>query len=103
MEVKKNIKFEPKKITTDICLEYNNLCEVIKGLEKKKEEIRASILYAFPEGGFVETYKIDVAESLRRNFKLDKAKSAVSESTWVTVYEPFIELSSVTKLTVKKI
>lgn len=99
----KALKIELKDITKETLSEYLKLSEVIKTLEKKKDELRSSILYAYPSGGTVENYMIFIDQQDRRSFPLDEVKAKVDEDQWTKVYAPFIKISTSTKLTVKKI
>lgn len=88
-----NIRIKTKEITSEMVKEYMYTNDVIKALEKKKEELRASILHAFPNGGYVGNYKIDIKiENGRRSFKFDDAKAVVDDDTWNRVFKPFIKL-----------
>ena len=101
----KTIRIRTKEITELMVQEYLGISQVIKDLEKKKEDLRASILYAYPEGGYVGDFKIDIKEENgRRSFKFDDAKAAVDDTTWMKVYAPFIKVGdAIRKLIITKV
>lgn len=103
--IKDSLKLKPRVITEDMVTEYLSISEVIKDLEKKKDELKKCILFAYPEGGDVGDYKVCIKEENgRRSFKFDDAKASVSETTWAEVFLPFIKLGeTIKKLNIIKI
>lgn len=101
----KSIVVKTKEITEVMVQEYLAIADVMKNLEKKKEELRASILYAYPNGGYIGEYKVDVKEEAgRRSFKFDDAKAAVEFDTWNKVFIPFIKIGeTIRKLIITKV
>ena len=98
----KAIKFKPRQVTEEMIKDYLNLNEVIKDLEKKKDEIRSSIMYTYPEGGVLSNFLIFIETQTRRSFPLDEVKAKVDELSWAKIYEPFIKITPVTKLIIKQ-
>jgi len=98
--MKQSIKLE-KIITEGVVAEYLNICNTVRELEKRKNELRESVLQAYPEGGSLGRYLIFIEELSRRSFPLDQVKSRVSDEAWSKLYEPYISISMYSKLTIK--
>lgn len=98
------IKLETREITEETLNEYLNLTQQIKELESKKEDLKRAILFTYPKGADVGTFKITVKEEAgRRTFKFDDAKAATTEENFNSVYAPFIKVGeAIRKLIVTK-
>lgn len=98
------IKLETREITPETVTEYVTLTATIKELEAKKEDLKRAILFAYPNGGDVGTYKITIKEEAgRRSFKFDDAKASVDADTYINVFAPFIKVGeNIKKLIVTK-
>lgn len=104
MYMMSNLKPAATKVISEPLLqEYLDLAGVIRDLEKQKEEIRKSILFAYPQGGAIGDYLVFIETQNRRSFPFDNVKAQVSPQTWKTLYEPFIKVSPSQKVVVKKI
>lgn len=103
--MKQKIKIDgiSKVITESILGDYLALCAEARKIEKQKEELRASILEAYPVGGSVGRYIIFIEEMTRRTFPLDDVKAKVAQTIWSAFYEPYINISTYPKLTVKSL
>lgn len=114
MEAKANINLDPKTITGKMISDYYNLTQVLKELEKKKDEMRKAMLNTYPSGGEFEViedkegkravmkYLLIIDSQSRRSFPLDDVKASVEDTVWVQFYEPFVKITEVARVSVKK-
>lgn len=114
MEAKANLTLDPKEITGKMVADYFNLTQVLKELEKKKEEMRKAMLKSYPQGGEFEAiearddkrvvikYLLIIDKQPRRSFPLDDVKASVEDTIWIKFYEPFVKITEVERLSVKR-
>jgi len=95
-------KLEFKEVNEDLLNEYVSLNAQVKELEKRKEELKLSILNGLPNGGNVGEFIVLIENQSRRSFPIDDVKSKVTDEAFTTFYAPFIKVSESKRLIVKR-